>query len=184
MGALEKEKIEYADQLRAHKRDGEDDVEWIPSGIMRRFMAMFIDSIILSSLNLIIQKGIMLIIGVPDFTSLISGQNQLDVAEISQKTMTFFSVVLVSSTLVGFFYAYIFMKKWSATPGKKILGLKVIRLNDNKGWGMWSVFVREVFGKSLSYFVFAFGFIWAFFDKKKQSWHDKLADSVVIRVER
>jgi uncharacterized RDD family membrane protein YckC len=42
---------------------------------------------------------------------------------------------------------------------------------------------REIVGKFVSYAVLGIGFIWIIFDKKNQSWHDKIAGTYVIEDE-
>ena len=67
----------------------------------------------------------------------------------------------------------------SATPGKIILGLRIV---DAKTGDKPSN--RQLIGRYFAYYVSAIplmlGFIWIAFDKRKQGWHDKLAGTVVI----
>ncbi|HHH54024.1 MAG TPA: RDD family protein [Bacteroidetes bacterium] len=68
----------------------------------------------------------------------------------------------------------------SATPGKMILGLKVVDINSGK-----PLSTRQAIGRYLGYSVSAIplllGIFWIAWDRKKQGWHDKLANSAVIR---
>lgn len=68
----------------------------------------------------------------------------------------------------------------SATPGKMILGLKIVDAETGK-----PVPTGRLIGRYLGYYVstipFLLGIIWVGIDKKKQGWHDKLAGTVVIR---
>ena len=68
------------------------------------------------------------------------------------------------------------------TPGKRILGLRVIRL-DAKPIGWWLAFER--FG---SYFASLstglLGFAQIFWDRNRQALHDKAVETVVVRVQR
>ncbi len=64
------------------------------------------------------------------------------------------------------------------TPGKMLLGLQVISA-DGTSISFGIAFLRAV-GYLVSGALFNLGFIWAAFDKKKQGWHDKMADTVVI----
>lgn len=69
----------------------------------------------------------------------------------------------------------------SATPGKMVLGLKVISLGDSE-----KLSVGQSIGRYLAYYLamipFFLGFIWVAFDPRKQGWHDKLAKTVVVKV--
>lgn len=68
---------------------------------------------------------------------------------------------------------------WQATIGKKLLGIKVTDDAGNK-----LTFARATgrhFGKILSTFFFCIGYIMAAFTSKKQSLHDILASTLVVR---
>ena len=68
----------------------------------------------------------------------------------------------------------------SATPGKMVLGLKIV---DAESAGPCST--GQLIGRYLGYYVsilvVGLGFIWVAFDKRKQGWHDKLAGTLVVR---
>lgn len=68
----------------------------------------------------------------------------------------------------------------SATPGKMILGLKIIRTD-----GLEKLTPGQSIGRYLGYYVsmipLFLGFIWVAFDARKQGWHDKLAGTLVIK---
>jgi uncharacterized RDD family membrane protein YckC len=38
-------------------------------------------------------------------------------------------------------------------------------------------------GKIISYVVIYLGFLWIIWDQRKQGWHDKIANTYVVRVE-
>jgi len=66
------------------------------------------------------------------------------------------------------------------TIGGIICGLKVVRLDDRPlDWGVAVVRALSAF---LSLAVAGLGFIWVAFDDEKQSWHDKVAGTVIVRV--
>mgnify|MGYP001176811683 CR=1 FL=1 len=66
------------------------------------------------------------------------------------------------------------------TPGKMILGLKVIG-EDGTPLTFGAAFLRSV-GYLISSVVLNLGFLWVAFDKKKQGWHDKIAGTTIVRV--
>lgn len=43
--------------------------------------------------------------------------------------------------------------------------------------------IRETIGKAVSLFVCFLRFIWIGFDARKQGWHDKMADTYILRRE-
>jgi uncharacterized RDD family membrane protein YckC len=80
-------------------------------------------------------------------------------------------------------YAVLYLKLLSMgmTPGKYIMGERVVdKLTGNQP-GLGVMLLREIIGKMLSSVVFGMGFFWALFDKDNQAWHDKLAGTVVIK---
>lgn len=69
--------------------------------------------------------------------------------------------------------------KWQASPGKKLLGLKVTDENGNRiGFGRAN---GRYWSKILSGLLFGFGFLMVAFTQKKQGLHDKIAGTLVIR---
>jgi uncharacterized RDD family membrane protein YckC len=64
------------------------------------------------------------------------------------------------------------------TPGKFLLGLKIIRRDGSK-LTPGRAFLRFI-GYWISAIPLFFGFIWIIFDHRRQGWHDKLADTQVI----
>jgi len=65
-----------------------------------------------------------------------------------------------------------------STIGGIVCGLKVVRLDDRKL--DWTVAIVRGLGGFLSLFVAGLGFLWVAFDKERQSWHDKIAGTVVV----
>jgi len=66
------------------------------------------------------------------------------------------------------------------TIGGIVCGLKVVRLDDREL--DWSTAIVRALGCFLSLIVVGLGFIWVAFDDQKQSWHDKIAGTTVVRV--
>lgn len=76
--------------------------------------------------------------------------------------------------------------KKGATVGQKALGLRVVRAEDGGPIDGGAATVRgvvywlETFGGYI--IIGLLGFVWAAFDSRKQAWHDKAANTVVIHV--
>lgn len=66
------------------------------------------------------------------------------------------------------------------TIGGIICGLKVVRLDDRPL--DWSVAIVRALGGFLSLAVAGLGFMWVAFDDEKQSWHDKIAGTTIVKV--
>lgn len=69
------------------------------------------------------------------------------------------------------------------TLGKIAMGTKVVN-EDGIAPSLLTAFMREVIGKFISAIVLYLGFIWIIFDSKFQGWHDKIASTYVIKVEK
>ncbi|QKX02857.1 RDD family protein [Wolbachia endosymbiont of Litomosoides sigmodontis] len=69
--------------------------------------------------------------------------------------------------------------KFAATPGKLLLGLRVV---DAKAFGKISLkqAIKRFFSLIVSVAPLFLGFIWSNFNKRCQTWHDKIAGTVVV----
>jgi uncharacterized RDD family membrane protein YckC len=75
------------------------------------------------------------------------------------------------------------MWAWKGTTvGGIVLGLKVARL-DGQPVSFVVALVRGL-ACALSLFVFFLGFLWIIWDREKQGWHDKIAGTVVVRLNK
>lgn len=68
----------------------------------------------------------------------------------------------------------------SATPGKMALSARIVDADTGAPLTMMQSFIRYV-GYFVSMIPLGVGFIWVAFDRRKQGWHDKMANSVVVR---
>lgn len=105
----------------------------------------------------------------------------------------FLDVIIVSilGTLVGgppqgFLVALAYfagMWAWKGTTvGGVVLNLKVVRLDDKPV--TFTVALVRGLASVLSIIVLFLGFLWMIWDREKQTWHDKIAGTVVIRLPR
>ncbi len=77
-------------------------------------------------------------------------------------------------------YHSVFWATKGTTIGGIICGLKVVRLDDRPlDWGV--AIVRSLCAV-LSLVVAGLGFIWVAFDDERQSWHDKIAGTTIVKV--
>jgi uncharacterized RDD family membrane protein YckC len=67
------------------------------------------------------------------------------------------------------------------TLGKRAAGLRVIDLAGGGPIGYRRAFVRWL-GRWVSLFAFGLGYFWMLWDREKQTWHDKMAGSVVVPI--
>ena len=123
------------------------------SSVMRRWVAAFVDGLVLAGVDMVIGLGL---------------GNYPAAAQIAV-------------VLVGISYYVYFIGRWGQTLGKKWLRIKV-QTKDGAVPGFKKALIRETVGKLVSGLVLGVGYLWAIWDKDKQTWHDKLAGTVVVRV--
>jgi uncharacterized RDD family membrane protein YckC len=87
--------------------------------------------------------------------------------------------ILLSFIITVLYYAGMHASKWQATIGKKLLGLVVTDLKGNR-ISFWRGFGRYLAMAFLSS-IFMIGYIIAAFTKKKQSLHDLIAGTFVLK---
>ena len=80
-------------------------------------------------------------------------------------------------------YSALVLAMWAygLTPGKWMLGIRVVNRETGLPAGFWRMALREVIGKLVASILCYLGFIWALVDANRQGWHDKIAKTLVIR---
>ncbi len=179
------------------------------AGFGRRFLASIIDVIIIGIIYFPIQlasgfvmAAISILFGpnltnitfpaTPNPTSLplnLPNASSIPITSYSINTPVVASMILVSLFLylimilisVGYYVCFIAFK--GQTPGKMIMKVKVVRENDfTVKVGFWKALLRETIGKIISSLLICLGYLWMLWDGKKQTWHDKIAGTIVIKV--
>lgn len=88
---------------------------------------------------------------------------------------------VISFVIIVFYFNY-FWAFLGFTPGKLLLGLKIVR-KDGSDLSLARSFVR-FFGYWISAIPLFLGFLWITFDDDRQGWHDKIADTHVVDVKK
>jgi uncharacterized RDD family membrane protein YckC len=135
-------------------------------GFGRRFVAYLIDSIVLSVMGCSIGWGIGLVAAL--------------LARGSEDAATGLNLsVQCLNFLITAAYFVMFWATTGQTLGKMATGIKVISTDGSSvSWG--KALLRYI-GYIVSSIPLALGFIWAAFDAKRQGWHDKIANTYVVR---
>ncbi len=79
-------------------------------------------------------------------------------------------------------YGAVMWKLRGTTIGGIVCGLRVARLDGRPI--DWPTAVTRALGSFLSFFIVGLGFIWVVFDAERQSWHDKIAGTVMVHAPR
>ena len=82
--------------------------------------------------------------------------------------------------VIPFFAILLFWHYKSATPGKMILKAKIVDATSFEQPSTKQFFIRNL-GYLVSLIPLGLGYFWAGWDKRKQTWHDKLANTVVVQ---
>ncbi len=143
------------------------------ASVGRRWLAIIIDGLIVAVMTL-------LLAGVGGaFTTLEAALLSDDATMISTAVSQFQNDVVTMNLLVSAVYNVAFMTLFNGqTLGKIMLKLRVIKKNGQR-IGILDAIIRNVFGYTISG-MFLLGYLWAIFDREKQTWHDKLAGTVVV----
>ena len=119
------------------------------SGFWRRFGATFVDGLILGVLSFV-----------------------------------FIALLKAGGYAVGFlvaisYYSYFEGGPRGQTPGKRLLGIRVVDFGTGGPIGYGRAAIRYV-TSIVSAIVIYIGYLWMLWDREKQCWHDKTANSVVV----
>jgi len=133
------------------------------SSVSKRSFAYFIDEVIVS-----------LLIGISFYLSFDSSMNNEQI--ILMVNNLFYQIILLKIVYHSFF---IWM--YGQTPGKMVVRIKVITIEDFDKPNAPISIIRGVV-RMISESLFYLGFLWAFFDPLKQTWHDKAAKTLVVDV--
>jgi uncharacterized RDD family membrane protein YckC len=130
------------------------------AGFWARFAALFIDSIIIAILPIIV-------------IAIAAGSHSSGL------------LVLGYLLWLGLYVAYfVYFEGGPAgqTPGKRMLGIRIIDFNTAGPIGHGRAFLRLI-GRFISGLFCDLGYFWMLWDKEKQCWHDKMANDVVVPVQ-
>ncbi len=143
----------------------------IHADFLRRMLATVVDLLLLSVLAFLLK------IAFPDLGNFLFFKKSTDpVAE----NITVW--VLSRSSLIMIWIIYSMIMDCSnrqGSLGKQLMGLKV-----TDDYGQRISFVKSIvrnISKIISYVFLGLGFFWILFDKHKKGWHDKIANTLVVR---
>jgi uncharacterized RDD family membrane protein YckC len=136
-------------------------------GFWIRVVAAFIDALIVGFASVAIQA--ILLPGLRSRPSSVGGA-----AIIAAAGLAYLAGMAIAAT-----YEAVFVNKLGATPGKMVLGLRVVR-PDGGPISLGRAFGRY-FAKILSTIILFIGYIMVAFDREKRGLHDILVDTRVIK---
>ncbi len=139
------------------------------AGFWIRFVARVIDAVLLGVIGIIINMPLRMLLG---FGGLGNPAAAVTLG------LALVGVTILVDFAIGFAYEVYFVSTRGATPGKMVLGLKIVRpdgslLNVGQAVGRYFAYI-------LDSFTLMIGFIIAGFDDQKRSLHDRICDTRVI----
>lgn len=135
------------------------------ASFFRRMIATLIDGLILGIIGSVISTSL--------------GRNAFDVGEETNNLASIDKLLTLLITIA--YFVGFWVKQNGQTIGKRAMHIRVIKENDEP-IDPFTAIIRY-FSTWLSAFVLCLGYIWVIFDKKKQSWHDKIAKTYVIEAD-
>jgi uncharacterized RDD family membrane protein YckC len=88
-------------------------------------------------------------------------------------------VMLPLTILIVWIYPIFFIKKYQATLGKMVFGIKVISASNNSNVSLGKIILRETLGKWASS-IMMIGYVMVGLTEKKQALHDIIASTIVV----
>jgi uncharacterized RDD family membrane protein YckC len=146
------------------------------AGFWVRFFAFVIDTLILVGI-IWLYNGIWGLASGKGFF----GEKVADPLLPGAVTGTSSSFWVVSSVVLFLIVVAYFICFWGwrgQTPGKMVMRLRIVRF-DGARIG-WSGAVMRFLGYIISSLLFLSGFFWIAYDRRRQGFHDKIADTFVI----
>lgn len=80
------------------------------------------------------------------------------------------------------YYVYFEGGPTGQTLGGRVMGVRVISLEDGASIGYGRAFIRYI-GRIVSAIPILLGYFWMLWDSENQCWHDKFAGSIVVPVD-
>lgn len=142
------------------------------AGFFTRFFALLIDQIAMGILAFLVSilfggcAGLALT-STSDIVSILTG----GIAVITWAALAIFQ----------FLYFGYFWSKDGQSVGMKLFNVQVVRQTESESLSFWRAAFRGTLGYYISGLLFGLGFIWAAFDSQKETWHDKLFDTWVVK---
>jgi len=144
-----------------------------PAHLLARFMAWLFDGLITGFLAFVLALATASLVGI-----ILS----LDPGIFNMLALMVGAVTAALLLLLNFFYYGYFWSSSGASLGMKAFDIKVVRRQPGERISFWRAGLRGTLGYWISAIPLYLGYIWAGFDGNKESWHDKIFDTQVVKV--
>jgi uncharacterized RDD family membrane protein YckC len=151
------------------------DVQGRPAGFISRFIAFTVDLVIITLIGIAVSAFFGLVIS-------FFGLNVVTDRMLGSLIQTMQAVVLTAgalfTTFFGLVYFLVFWMAAGVTPGKGLMGLRVVRYAG--GPIKLSTALIRFLGYWVSGLFLFLGFLWVIIDARHQGWHDKMSGTLVV----
>jgi uncharacterized RDD family membrane protein YckC len=147
-----------------------------PAGFFSRTMAFVLDLFLITFLGLMSGVVIFIILRFFRYKQILDFVKSL--LGVEDQVGQFIGLISPMLFLVVLSYFVFFWSLVGYTPGKALLGLRIVR-KDGRPISVGRAILRYL-GYWISAIPLFLGFIWILFDRQHEGWHDKLADTHVI----
>lgn len=139
------------------------------ASFVQRAVAWVIDQVIISIIYLLVTFAFALVVGLRD--------DRLRIPDM----ILALGVGVVSSILVfgQFLYFGYFWSTRGRSIGMGLMNIKVVK-TDGSHLSFLMAGLRGTLGYYLSGLIFSLGYLWFFFDERKETWHDKIFSTDVL----
>jgi uncharacterized RDD family membrane protein YckC len=96
--------------------------------------------------------------------------------------LIFLMLLAVAIAFLLFNEIYLCGKNNGQSIGKKMMKIRIVK-EGGGAFGYMDAFLRNVIGHWISGLVCGLGFFWGLFDAKRQAWHDKIFNTLVVKAE-
>jgi uncharacterized RDD family membrane protein YckC len=157
-----------------------DEEDVVDAGFLRRLAAFIVDSVVLgiAMYAMIFLMVIVLGFGIGGIATMFESSTRGGVPEGPLLWVFVIGFYVLPILMQGAYHILFTGSAWQATPGKRVLGIKVVdsegaRITLARSTGRW-------FAAALSYLTFYIGFLMAAFTDRKLALHDMVASTRVV----
>jgi uncharacterized RDD family membrane protein YckC len=153
------------------------------AGFWKRFVAIIIDSILVSVVETILLIPILAMSGITIFRAITFDESPSEIVGMVMALLAAYLGWMLMTVVVSWLYfALMESSGRGATVGKLALGIRVVDMSGNRiSFGRATA---RYFAKILSALIFMIGYLMAAFTDRKQALHDTIAGCLVINERR
>lgn len=143
-----------------------------PAGLTRRFFASLLDTAV-----------VLLTIILPIVAALVLGGSIESLMQNKFVIALFTGLLILFAPLITFLFSYLISKN-GGTPGKRLLGMKILNYENNSHIDFKTAFFRTIMGYTFSTQFFGLGFWRVIKNNEKLGWHDELFNTKVVKINK